>query len=175
MTKSLVELVNEVEGTRSALADHEAQAAAVSRQLRTRIGELQTEIRCLEAGIDLAKVALAETVLYVHGEFDRAGEDRDGARQDAINWFAACQPATGYGSLRHEYFGTKSYDRWRGQRSNHEYGYGPRHGSIIFEIGLLASARKRDLTADEREAAVYYLVHLSAIQAAAKAAKQGAA
>ncbi len=58
------------------------------------------------------------------------------------------------------------YDRWYGQRSDHDYGMGPRHGSIIFRIGLVSDARHRELTSAERDAAVYYLMNLEAIQAA---------
>jgi len=46
---------------------------------------------------------------------------------------------------------------------------GPRHGSIIFEIGLTKEARQRDLSAEETDAAIYYLVNLERIQSAAKA------
>lgn len=42
----------------------------------------------------------------------------------------------GGGKLHRQYIGIKEYDRWAAQRTDCEYGYGPRHGSIWFRIGL---------------------------------------
>ncbi len=70
-----------------------------------------------------------------------------------------------YGDLHREYFGAKDYDHWVSQRCDCEYGMGPRHGHIVFAIGLRREVRGHDLTPTRREAAVYYLVHLEAIQA----------
>lgn len=114
-------------------------------------------------GIDDSKVLLAEHVIYVHGNYEKAGEDRVGCREAAIT-----QLLQGGGKLKAEAFGTKSYAHWHGQRSDHTYGYGPKHGSIIFQIGLGEPVRKREtpLTEEEIEAAVYYLRNLERIQAA---------
>lgn len=37
-------------------------------------------------------------------------------------------------TITKQYYGVKTYDRWT-QESNHPYGYGPSHGSIIARIG----------------------------------------
>lgn len=37
--------------------------------------------------------------------------------------------------LKDQYMGIKRYAGFGDQRSDHPYGYGPKHGSIIFEIG----------------------------------------
>ena len=44
--------------------------------------------------------------------------------------------AHGVVKLRTEYIGCKNYDGFYCQREDHKYGYGPRHGSTVFEIGL---------------------------------------
>jgi hypothetical protein len=132
----------------------------------------RTAILQVEAALDPEKIALAETVIQVHGLFEKAGEDRESARTAAVHWIATGEG--GYRGLKSEFFGTKDYDRWHGQRSDHEYGYGPKHGSVIFCIGLVTEARKRDLTEPEKEAAIYYLLNLTAIQKAQQEAKAAA-
>jgi hypothetical protein len=121
------------------------------------------------SGLKVDQIALAESVMYVKG-YERGGEDRESVVQDAIKWFA--KPPSNVISLydlRTMYFGTKNYDRWRGQRCDCSYGCGPRHGSVCFEVGLLPDARKRELLPAEREACLYYLLNIVAIEEARRA------
>jgi len=60
--------------------------------------------------------------------------------------------------LRDGYFGIKDYDRWRGQVFNGNYGYGPKHGYVVFSIGLHQPSEK--LTSEQKEACIYYLYQL---------------
>ena len=151
------------------LAEHEDYAAKVSANLKDRIAEYRTIASRVEAGLDVAKIALAETVVMA-SDYSKGGEERASARADAIQQFSTGKPVGPYKDLRREFFGTKNYDRWSGQRCDCEYGMGPRHGSICFQIGMKKDVRQRDLTHEEREAAVYYLVNLEAIQASKVAA-----
>jgi hypothetical protein len=160
---------------KSLLADHEKSSAAETSRLRGLIEKENTAILQIGQGLDFEKISLAETVMYVSGDFQKAGEDREKCRTQAVHWFATNESRGRYGNLKFEYFGTKSYDRWYGQGSDHEYGFGPRHGSIIFSIGLEREARQRDLTPEEREACIYYLLNLTTIQEAQKQAKIPAA
>ncbi len=130
------------------------------------IAEAKRQRNLLVEGLDAAKIELADHVIYVSGDYERAGQDRTECREDAIRALLA-----GGGRLRTEYFGTKSYDRWCGQRSDHAYGMGPRHGSVGFAIGMQRTIRGRDLTADEIDAAVYYLRNLERIQDASRKAR----
>lgn len=163
MTQSLLTTVTEIDRLSKELALHEVAAKKESARLMSAIAEHRTFMARTEAGLDLDKIRLAETVAYVT-DYSRGGDDRDYARQDAIKWFADVPVTTRINNLRSTYFGTKNYDRWSGQRSDHSYGMGPRHGSTCFEIGLREDARNRDLTAEEREAAIYYLVNIEVIQ-----------
>ena len=156
------------------LAEHEAESAAETKRLSGLIYIENTAILQIESGLDFEQVTVAESVMYVHGDYGKAGEDRERCRTRAIHWFATNESRGPYGNLQNEYFGTKDYDRWHGQGSDHNYGYGPNYGSIIFSIGLQEDARRRDLTDAEREACVYYLLNLSAIQEAQRAAKLNA-
>lgn len=38
-------------------------------------------------------------------------------------------------ALSKEYFGIKNYEQFGDQREDHRYGYGPKHGCIVFRIG----------------------------------------
>ena len=119
-------------------------------------------------GLDTEIVSLAESVMYA-SDLSKAGEDGASVIRDAIKWFAG--ENVGYRGLKEEFFGTKNYDRWRGQRCDCTYGCGPGHGSICFSIGLLREACNRDLTDAEKDACIYYLMNLKKIQDARKSAK----
>lgn len=144
-------------------ADAVKRHAEELRSIDWEIAEATRQRNLLLDGLDAAKIELADHVIYVRGDYERAGQDRAQCREDAIRELLA-----GGGRLRTEYCGTKNYERWRGQLSGHPYGMGPRHGSIVFEIGMQRTVRGRDLTADEIDAAVYYLRNLERIQAASR-------
>lgn len=152
------------------LVQHQQAAAAETARLASEIAARKTALNRAEGGLDLDKIAVAETILRVT-DYSRGGEDRNSARSDAIRQFSTGRPVRPhYGDLWRVRFATKNYDRWSGQRSDSEYGMGPRHGSLCFEIGLTAEARRReqsDLSSAETEACVYYLVNLERIQSAA--------
>lgn len=122
------------------------------------------------ANIDLPKVQLAEQTLYLSGSYANGGDKRASVVRDAIDYFANnIKPPHCYYGLREGFYGTKHYDAWHGQRSDHAYGYGPKHGSIIFAVGIRDT--KRDLTDEEREAVIYYLLNIERIEKAKAEAK----
>lgn len=143
---------------------------ASSEALRQALVEAKTRANLASKGIDAAKIDLAKTILVISGTYKGGGSDRASVISSAIK-----QLATGEG-LNHEYsglwhntLGTKSYDRWHGQRSDHPYGYGPKHGSIIFSVGLTKGVREKtfsDIPPEAIEAALYYLSNIEAIEAA---------
>lgn len=84
--------------------------------------------------------------------------ERKSCVQDAID-----DLGKGAKSLRHEYFGTKNYAHWRDQRCDCTYGYGPRHGSVVFEVGLRREYQGKDLNPDDIESAIYCLLNIDQI------------
>lgn len=145
------------------LKAHEASSVKESARLNKLIASENRAARLLAEGLDLNTISLAESILAV-GKYSNGGDERASVIRDAIAWLAG----TGVrGNLKIEYFGTKQYDRWYGQRSDHSYGYGPKHGSILFSVGLRDDARHRELTQEERDAAIYYLMNLEKIQGGA--------
>lgn len=169
--------------TQNTIADYErrknelrAERAEVEKSHKAKIDGIaselvlaQTEIERQLAGLDSSIILHAEHIIYVSGKYAKAGEDRAACREEAIQ-----RILNGGGEMFNEYSGTKSYDRWHGQHSNHPYGMGPRHGSIIFQIGFTRPVRAREekkLTEEEINACVYYLRNIERIQEAAEKAK----
>ena len=175
---NLTTAFQELYDLRAALDHHTQAAATEAARLRAEIQRRETTIATAEAGLDAAKIALAKTIVFA-SDYSRGGKDRASARADAIKQLASGRPVRKhYGDLWRVFFGTKNYDQWSGQRCDCEYGCGPRHGSICFRIGLTDAARKRrqaDLSADEVEAAIYYLVNLERVQEAERVAAAKAA
>jgi hypothetical protein len=166
---TLTETIKEIASLRSELSAHEAAAKARSAEITDQIRGLNRAVALEGALIDRAKVDLARTVLSIRGAYSRAGDDRGSVIQDAVAFFATGPKP--YKDLRQGYFGTKNYDRWSGQRSDHPYGMGPSHGSICFDIGLVKAAReKQSFTPEEVEACLYFLTRIEAIQNAEIAA-----
>lgn len=81
--------------------------------------------------LDLDRIDVARKIIHIHYDGrGLRGEDMSvviDAITDAANDFT---------KLRNGYFGTKNYDGYVHQRSDHSYRHGPRHGSIVFSIGL---------------------------------------
>lgn len=172
----LSDIYREMHATKAALAEHETSAKRRGDELRRKIQDLDLVAEAVGDGLDLAKIEAARKVIEVRGRYEHAGTDRRSVITDAIKQLVTGEPIRAYyGDLWRVAFGTKNYDRWSGQRSDHEYGYGPRHGSTVFSVGLASDVRKRDpreLTPDEVEAAVYYLTNLERFQAAESKAKE---
>ena len=154
------------------LDDHRNSSKKREEELLLELNKASAAIAVAAEGHDLERIALAESVLRVRGDYAKAGRDRASVISDAITEIAtgtkACYQSLWSGSL-----GTKDYAHWHGQRSDHDRGYGPKHGSLIFQISLHESVIKRDdraLTDSERDACIYYLMNLERIQAARKEA-----
>lgn len=155
--------LNDAQARLKAMIEAHTEAEAA---LRLEITEHRRTVGYLSSDLDLAKIDAARKILYVRGCYTEGGDDRGGVVADAIQDLLNGKPR-----LRTTLLATKSFDRWHGQRSDHAYGYGPRHGTIVFGIGLWQQARDRDLTPDEIEAAIYFLTRLEAIEARDDAAR----
>jgi hypothetical protein len=104
--------------------------------------------------IDIIKVQLAETILNIHG--DPYGKADITFNSPVIAELAINDIANNCLHMKTKYFGNKKYEGYY-QRSNHEYGFGPKHGTIVDEIGLKSNVRNRELTDDEKDACIYYI------------------
>lgn len=134
------------------LADARAKYEQIQRELEGTINDLQSQYQVALDGHDIDRINEARKILYIRGDGKLCGDDMS-AINDAILWLSGTElPGR---SLRAEYFGTKNYDRWCHQRSDHSYGYGPRHGYTVFAIGLRNPMA--NLTDKQRDSCIYYL------------------
>jgi len=119
-------------------------------KIEAEIADIEKQRGLILADMDEGKVVLAESILRFSHGFSRL-EDRIAKKaiEDIVN---------GCDSMKDGYFGIKDYAHWRSQESHHSYGYGPKHGYIVFSIGL--KHPKKALSPIEQEACIYYLYQL---------------
>ena len=129
--------------------------------LNIEIEELKRLENVAQAGLDLQKVQAAEAVLSVTGDPYGGADSSFGS--PTIAELAIVDIATGCKHLKAEYYGNKRYESYY-QRSNHPYGYGPRHGSIVDEIAL--KHPDVELSDEEKDACIYYLKNYAEVKKA---------
>jgi hypothetical protein len=154
-----------------AIADH----AAFLKTTAAELAQLADAEALIVGGIDYDKLERARQIITVQGEvtkvvrcsFDR-GANNSGVRLQTLA-DAKADLANGGDKIGRQYFGVKNYDGFGDQRSDCEYGMGPRHGSIVFSIGLTRPLRDRIRTGPhlenhEIEDALYLLSALPKIE-----------
>lgn len=128
--------------------------------LLNEIAQLTRLVELTEKELDVIRIQLAESILYVRGNpYGRT--DQGGA---TLADRAIIDIANGVDYMRQGYYGNKTYSGYY-QESSHPYGYGPKHGGICDEIGLHNGTRDRVFTDDEKDACIYYLKNYVVIQA----------
>lgn len=106
--------------------------------------------------IDIERCRTAMKNIYMEGRPDIGHasfpeESRKAKIEKAISFIQK----NGKTALQHQYLGVKNYAGFGDQGCDCEYGYGPRHGHIVFSIGRTPEARYNnvELGADE----IYFL------------------
>lgn len=120
------------------------------KRIQSQIADIEKQQGCLLANMDETKVQIAESVLRFSQGFSRLDK--------SVIKRAIEDIANGCKELSYQYLGIKDYAHWTGQRSDHNYGYGPKHGYIVFSIGL--KQPNQSLSSVEQEASIYYLYQL---------------
>lgn len=128
-------------------------------RLDSEIEELLRLENVAQEGLDIAKIQIAEDILDVRGNI--YGKTDWGSGVPTIAELAIVDIAEDCEFMKSKYFGNKQYEGYY-QRCNSEYGYGPRHGSIIDRIGL--KNPKTKLTDDEKDACIYYIKNYNKIK-----------
>lgn len=172
---SIAHLRQTLDDINSAIAQCKKEYEDILSALNKQRDSADREYRlAVDENIDITKIREAEDVLYIRGNIGvlksarsdsphsiGRGDDISAVNQ-AIQWFACSYKPTHYNDLNNVFFGCKNYDRWTHQREDCEYGYGPRHGSIVFAIGLRPEWRNKGLTERQRSCCIYYLEALKA-------------
>lgn len=158
--KSLSQIIKEKMEYGKELAILRKETEEKEKTLLSKIRELERLEKLgttIDSNVDLNKIQLAESVLIVSG--NPVGKN--------INRRAISKIANDPDYLKRYFIGNKRYEGFY-QECDWEYGYGPRHGSIVDKIGLTNDARKRDLTEEEKDACIYYLTNIEKIQELSK-------
>ena len=154
-----------IAGTKKEIKEERTRHMAAMAELEEKLAALAARCSVLSAGLDADRIARGREVVVVRGMVT------PGERAKVVD-DACVAVAEGGGRLRREFFGTKNYDRWHNQRCDCVYGYGPRHGSIVFSVGIDRRFRDRwaagELAPEDVDAALYYLNNLDAVQVAEK-------
>lgn len=102
-------------------------------------------------GISAVQFQLARAILIVDWGRDSRGRRRTDREIQPVIADAIEELRKGGGGLRRHYVGLKQYDAWAAQREDHDYGFGPKHGSIWFRIGMMEQYRRRPEWLEEYE------------------------
>lgn len=120
--------------------------------LNTQIADLERLKNMGLNNFNLTKISIAETILEFGNGFKRKNNDViKKAINDVVNNFEL---------MRKEYFGIKDYSGFVNQEIRCQYGYGPKHGYVVFSIGIKRNVRQKEFTDEEKDACIYYLNHL---------------
>ena len=174
---TLTETVQEYYKAVAELKEFREETKKHEEKLRTKVKSFARLINEAQSGLDSSKIDSALEILAIRGRYEHGGDDRASVISDAMKQLATEESFGFYKDLWRGYFGTKNYSGWRGQRSDHEYGFGPKHGSVCFSVGLRKDVREREnkkLTTSEIEACLYYLTNIERIQQAHKQAQEAA-
>lgn len=150
-TLGVAELTRQIEEARDRRRQLREEHRRQDEALERKIEELTERRRVANAGVTAEEQRVAEAIIYVHGS---TLESAEGAFEAAVKSLA-----NGAESMGRDAIGAKRYDRFH-QRCDCEYGYGPAHGSIVFQVGLQQERRKQPLplTEEERDVCVRYLL-----------------
>lgn len=77
-------------------------------------------------------------------------KDRESLINEAIGYIRE----SGFERFRKEFIGFKNYEAFGDQRCDCRYGYGPRHGGVVFRIGI----KDKSLTKENYDDEIYALI-----------------
>lgn len=137
------------------------------KNLNMRLVQLRERLNYSKASLDQEKVRSGLSVVSITGRL--SSQVRRDAVGDAINALAS-----GGNVLKKRFIGVKNYSSFGDQRCDCEYGFGPKHGHIVFKVGLTTDCRQV-ITGDQVEAAIYVLLNIDEVLKAEELAKDGEA
>lgn len=128
------------------------------RGMTERLRALNQQIDAEDAGLcSVRDVEIGQKVLVAEWA-DNRGTPRARHPEVAQQVEAAVRDLQeGCPRMARRYFGIKAYAGWPSQIEDHQYGFGPKHGSIWFRIGLRDPLHGPELDAETRQACIRYL------------------
>lgn len=128
----------------------------LSEQLDAMKKEEKKLMHLMDSGVNLDRYSNAKRFISFSGaEYVGHGDTRK-CIDDAIDDIASKQ----FHILK-EYFACKDYAGWHCQREDHQYYYGPKHGSVVFEIAATVAWRCEEIQpTDEDLCDILYVLNL---------------
>jgi hypothetical protein len=152
----------------SARAELRKHYESESNRLTAELVKVSEQLNFVNSGLSEEMIRRGKEIVYF-GKSENNSKRKE-CVTDAIN-----DLASGCERLKSRYFGTKDYDRWSDQREDHEYGYGPGHGYMVFKVGLTATAREMvsngTMSDHDIECAIYCLMNIDEINKLIEEAK----
>lgn len=156
------EIIKKKESLKNGLVQMREVFEKVERSTLDEIAELDRYLAAAADGVTPNQLALARGLVYIRGDLPKGVEAR--ARREQVARAARDLAEPHGGELRIRYHGTKNYAQWTDQDESHHYGYGPKHGTIVFEVGIRHAFReyrqdapRTPLPEAERQAAIVVL------------------
>lgn len=152
-TPSSADLVRRIDSLRREQQEDRDQFELRKHNRAAEIQQLEHQLYLRGRGVDFAQFRRGRAMFVICDAREALLPD---LARDAMSDLASGTPR-----LLREYFGCKDYEHWRGQRSDHPYGTGPRHGHIVASIGLSDEVRRDTaLLREHLEDALYFLAVL---------------
>ncbi|OAT32031.1 hypothetical protein M975_1923 [Buttiauxella brennerae ATCC 51605] len=155
--KELTLRKQQLESDRTALRKH---YESESNRLASELVKVSEQLNFVNAGLNEVMIQRGKEIVYF-------GKSENNSKRKECVTDAISDLASGCERLKTRYFGTKNYDRWSDQREDHEYGYGPRHGCMVFKVGLTTAARlmvsNGTMNDHDIECAIYCLMNIDQI------------
>ena len=149
---------NELTETRAnAIARHAEHIKKIDKRLCDLAGLIESE----KLGFDSDRIERAKGLV-------RVGAVNTRKRQECVDRFVKYLTENPKW-LESNYCGVKVYSGFGEQHEDHQLGYGPRHGSIVFRVDMI----KPSFSESEREDVLWYLLNIEKIQEAEKVATDG--
>lgn len=174
---TLTDIINRRTVVQRDLAARKQEFEEFRKLCEAELAQLREDEALTGAGVDLDRLRRGLRVVEIeaYGDWlkDRNGgypdQVRSGGRAAMIEE-AKRDLAAGAPHMRSAYFGIKNYAHFGDQRADGKYHLGPKHGNIVFRIGLTSARRQNAtlLSPEEIEDAIYTLVNLHVLAEARK-------
>lgn len=153
---NLTELIQKLDEAKKKKSELTEQYEKNLSSVNSEISTITKHLNITNAGLDLEKVTHGMQVV-------KFGETKDIFERKKCVTDAMSDLANGAKRLKERYFGTKDYAHWSDQREDHLYGYGPKHGSMVFRVALQGEYLRKELTPEDIECAIYCLMNIDKI------------
>lgn len=156
--QDLAEAVSARIAAEKAIEEENAEHLRRLKELNRKLEEAREKERILLGGLNADLIRKGKWIVEIKGDPFAV---TDGSPRP-IAEAAVKDILDGFGWLKQGYFGNKRYEGFY-QRADCRYGYCPVHGRIVDRIGLTREAleilEKRELTREEKEAAIYHIMN----------------